>query len=345
MILQLDFRRFLWTLPILFFIFFSGCQTQRSERTVVIYASVDQVYSEPILKAFQEKTGIRVRPVYDVEASKTTGLVNRLIAEKDRPQADVFWSGEFAQTILLKEKGALASYASASAMDIPSPYRDPQGFWTGYAARARVLIVNTGLVSLANYPKSIYDLLSGRWPAEKIGIAYPIFGTTATHAAALYASLGAKEGKAFFENLRKRGLRVADGNAMVRDLVASGQLMFGLTDTDDACGAKKKGSPVAIVFPDQGEKALGTLIIPNTVAWVANGPCPKEAKELIDFLLSKEVEKQLVESGWCHIPSRQLGIQPDCLDASNVKAMEVNLENVYKQLEIAKRELTQVFVR
>jgi iron(III) transport system substrate-binding protein len=280
-----------------------------------------------------------------VEASKTTGLVNRLIAEKDRPQADVFWSGEFAQTILLKEKGALASYVSASAMDIPSPYRDPRGFWTGYAARARVLIVNTGLVSLSNYPKSIFDLLSSRWPAEKIGIAYPIFGTTATHAAALYAFLGAKEGKAFFENLRKRGLRVADGNAMVRDLVVSGQLMFGLTDTDDACGAKKKGSPVAIVFPDQGEKALGTLIIPNTVAWVANGPCPKEAKKLIDFLLSKEVEKQLVESGWCHIPSRQLGIQPDCLDASNVKAMEVNLEDVYKQLELAKRELTQVFIR
>lgn len=339
------FRRFSYTLPILFLTFFSGCQSHRYERTVVIYASVDQVYSEPILRAFQEKTGVLVRAVYDVEASKTTGLVNRLIAEKDRPQADVFWSGEFAQTILLKEKGVLASYVSGSATDIPAPYRDSQGYWTGYAARARVLIVNTDLVSPGNYPKSIYDLLSGRWPAEKVGIAYPIFGTTATHAAALYAFSGPKEGRAFFENSRKRGVRVADGNAMVRDLVATGQLMFGLTDTDDACGAKRKGSPVAIVFPDQEEKALGTLIIPNTVAWVANGPCPKEAKELIDFLLSKEVEKQLVESGWCHIPSRQLGVRPDCLDASNVKAMKVNLEEVYKQLELAKRELTQVFVR
>ena len=345
MILQSVFKRLLYTLIIILLVFSSRCQSHRPERTVVIYASIDQVYSEPILKAFQEKKGIRVRPVYDVEASKTTGLVNRLIAEKDRPQADVFWSGEFAQTILLKEKGILAPYASASATDIPSPYRDPRGFWTGYAARARVLIINTDLVSPANYPKSIYDLTSGRWPAKKIGIAYPIFGTTATHAAALYASLGAKEGRAFFENLRKRGVRVADGNSMVRDLVASGQLVFGLTDTDDACGAKKRGSPVVIIFPDQGEKGLGTLIIPNTVAWVANGPCPKEAKELIDFLLSKEVEKQLVESGWCHIPSRQLGIQPDCLDASKVKAMEVNLEDVYRQLELAKRELIQVFVR
>src|SRR4030042_1932745 len=156
-------NRLILSFAIIPFIFSSACQRPHSERSVVIYASVDQVYSEPILKAFQEKTGIQVRTVYDVEASKTTGLVNRLIAEKDRPQADVFWSGEFAQTILLKEKGVLASYASSSAMDIPSPYRDPQDYWTGYAARGRVLIINTDKVSPAHFPKSIFDLLSIRW--------------------------------------------------------------------------------------------------------------------------------------------------------------------------------------
>jgi len=58
---------------------------------VVVYTSVDQVYSEPVIRAFEKRTGILVLPVYDVEASKTTGLVNRLIAERGRPQADVFW--------------------------------------------------------------------------------------------------------------------------------------------------------------------------------------------------------------------------------------------------------------
>ena len=52
---------------------------------VVIYTSVDQVYSQPILDRFEKETGITVKAVYDVEASKTTGLVNRLIAEKSRP--------------------------------------------------------------------------------------------------------------------------------------------------------------------------------------------------------------------------------------------------------------------
>ena len=95
---------------------------------VVVYTSVDQHYAEPVLAAFERETGIRVRAVYDVEASKTTGLVNRLIAERARPKADVFWNGEFAQTMLLKERGLLASYASPGRE--AAPWRDPDGYWT-----------------------------------------------------------------------------------------------------------------------------------------------------------------------------------------------------------------------
>ena len=92
-----------------------GQQKGGEEKTVVVYTSVDQVYSEPVFRDFEKETGIHVLPVYDVEATKTTGLVNRLIAEKARPQADVFWSGEFSQTIVLKNESVLAPYQSPSA--------------------------------------------------------------------------------------------------------------------------------------------------------------------------------------------------------------------------------------
>ena len=185
---------FVWCLWFTLILSLSACQPSPSDRTVVIYTSVDQHYSEPILRAFQEKTGIRVQPVFDVEAAKTTGLVNRIIAEKDRPMADVFWSGEHVQTILLKEKGLLAPYDSPSAEGIPSQYRDRDHFWTGFAGRARVLLINTDLLSPEDAPRSLFDLLKPQWQGQKIGIAYPIFGTTATHAAALYAHLGPERG-------------------------------------------------------------------------------------------------------------------------------------------------------
>src|SRR5437016_4474455 len=63
-----------------------------SSKTVTVYVSEDQVFSEPVLKDFERDTGITVRAVYDTEEAKSTGVMNRLIAEKANPQADVYWA-------------------------------------------------------------------------------------------------------------------------------------------------------------------------------------------------------------------------------------------------------------
>lgn len=68
-----------------------GCGKKAPQQEVVVYTSLDKVFSQPILEAFEKQTGIKVLAVYDSEATKTTGLVNRLIAEKDNARADVFW--------------------------------------------------------------------------------------------------------------------------------------------------------------------------------------------------------------------------------------------------------------
>jgi iron(III) transport system substrate-binding protein len=329
--------------------FTSGCNQntsvtpEKKERKVVVYTSVDQIFAEPILKDFETKTGIKVLPVFDVEAAKTTGLVNRLITEKDRPQADVFWNGEFAQTMLLKEKGVLTPYSSALAKGMPTQFVDSENYWTGVAGRARVIIINKNLIPKESYPKSIYDFLDPKYKGEQIGIAYPLFGTTATQAAALYAKLGPAAGKKFFEDLKAKGIRIVDGNSVVRDMVADGRLAFGLTDTDDAIGALKKGAPVEVLFPDQED--LGTLIIPGTVGLVAKGPNLKEGQEMIDYLLGKEVEEKLIKSGFSQIPFGKSEAQPEFLSVKGIKAMDVKFADIYKQMDTVKKELTEIFVR
>ena len=151
--------------PGCFVIFFTGfISVQASE--VVVYTSVDQVFSEPILQRFTQQTGIKVKPVYDVEASKTTGLVNRLIAEKDYPRADVFWNSEFARTLLLKNKGVLASYFSPSARDIAARFKDKNGYWAGFGLRLRVLIYNTNLLKPSEVPESIFELTLPQWKGK-----------------------------------------------------------------------------------------------------------------------------------------------------------------------------------
>ena len=315
-----------------------------ARKHVVVYASVDQNYSEPVLEQFEARTGIEVKAVYDVEAAKTTGLVNRLLAEKDNPRADVWWSGEFAQTVELADEGVLAPYRSPSASAIPDGFRSQDDLWTGFGGRARVLLANVEELAPHEIPVSIFDLVDAPIRPQNIGIANPVFGTSATHAAALYALLGPDEGRAYFESLRDRGVHVLDGNAAVRDQVASGQLAFGLTDTDDACGAMRRGAPVKVVLPDQGQGSIGTLVVPNTVALVKGAPHSAEARALIDYLLSEETSRDLMASGWLQLLLRPIDAQGDCALADDVRVMDVGLEEIAAQIGRVKREMAEVFV-
>lgn len=317
---------------------------EEKERAVVVYTSVDQVYSEPVFEAFEKESGIKVLPVYDVEATKTTGLVNRLIAEKARPQADVFWSGEFSQTIVLKNESVLAPYQSPSASDIPAQFRDPEGYWTGFGGRARVFIVNTDLLTPSQYPESVYDLLDDQYMPSSAGIALPMFGTTATHAAALYSHLGDVKAHELFSSISRRGVRVVDGNSVVRDKVVDGELAFGLTDTDDACGPVESGKNVTIVIPDQGKGQMGTLVIPNTVALIAKGPHPEEGTVFMDYLLDRQREADMIASGWIQIPVRDIPASR-CINTTGIRTIPVSYHDTYFALSPAQKDLAEIFIR
>ncbi len=127
-------------------------------------------------------------------------------------------------------------------------------------------------------------------------------------------------------------------------MVADGRLHMGLTDTDDALGAVRDGAPVELVFLDQEEDGLGTLVVPNTVSLIQGGPNPENGQQLIDYLLSAETEKVLSEIGWFEISLRNNGhMESQLLDG--LAAMAVSYEDVYRQLEISSADMREVFLR
>jgi len=336
-------KKYVFILLISFFFFLFVQMHPVSAKEVVIYTSLDQIFSEPILQEFEKKTGIKVKAVYDVEAAKTTGLVNRLIAEKNNPQADVFWNSEVGRTIILKQKKILSPYRSPSANDIPEQFKDKDGYWTGFAARCRILIYNTNLVKKSELPESIFELTDPKWKG-KVAMAYPLFGTASTHTAAWYFLLGREKTKEFLKALKKNKVIIVDGNSVVRDLVVEGEAAIGFTDTDDANVAIQMGKPVDILYPDK--EGIGTLLIPNAVAMIKGAPHPKEAKKLIDYLLSKEVESKLAFCESAQMPLRE-GIKiPSYIPGfTSIKAMEVSFYQIAGNLENAAEFCQELFVR
>jgi iron(III) transport system substrate-binding protein len=285
---------------------------------VVLYTSVDEDIARPVIARFEAETaGARVLAVFDVEATKTTGLVSRILAERAAPRADVFWSSDALRTDVLKREGALEPFRPTAAADIPDEWRDPDGAYTGIAARARVLVWNTTRLTADAAPHRLEDLLEPRFRGE-VAIANPRFGTTGADAASLFA-LDAGRARDFFGRLLASGARVVDGNSVVRDLVAGGSALAGLCDTDDAFEAIDEGKPLAFRYAGLGDDA--TLVIPNTVALVRGGPHPAAARALVEFLVSAATERQLAGLG-----GRQMPVRPALADA--VRAPATPLDRV-----------------
>ena len=323
-----------------------GCQSDDPPQPeVVVYAALDREFSGPVLDEFAKETGIQVLPKYDVESTKTVGLTNAIIAEAARPRCDVFWNNEILNTLRLEEKGLVEAYRSPSADVYPEMYRSPTGAWHGFAGRARILIVNTDLVSEDERPKSIYDLADPKWKG-KVGIARPIAGTTASHAACLFAVLGDERAKQFFRTLKDNDVQILGGNKQVAVAAASGQIAFGLTDTDDAIIEIEKASPVVIVFPDRGEDELGTLFIPNTLAIIKGGPNPDSARKLVDYLLSPGVESKLALGPGAQIPlNPSVESKPRVETPATVKAMQVDFAAAARQWDAAAKFIQEEFLK
>ena len=273
-----------------------------ADRSVTVYVSTDRVFSEPILREYERRSGVAVNAVYDTEETKSTGLANRLLAEQARPQADVFWSNEPVRTLVLKSRGVLATYRSPSAEGIPDVLRDPEGYWTGFSARMRVIAYNTKQVTEADAPRSVLDLADPRWQGQ-VAIADPRFGSTSFHVAAMYAVLGDAEADDFFRRLKANDVKIVDGNSVVRDLVVRGEVTVGLTDTDDVNVALQAGEPIGMILPDRD--GLGVPVMPNMVSLIRGAPRTEAGQRFIDYLLSAEVERMLARSEAAQIPLHQ----------------------------------------
>lgn len=304
----------------------SGRSTSEPDQQVTVYSALDREFSEPILLAYQKQSGVSVLAKFDVESTKTVGLTNLIVNEAPSPRCDLFWNNEILNTLRLKERGLLAPFQPAHANELPDTFKAKDGTWYGFAARARILIVNTKLVPEAERPKGIGDLLDPKWKG-KIGLAKPLFGTTATHAACLFATWGDEKATKFFKDLKANGAQVLSGNKQVATAVGSGQLAFGLTDTDDAMGEVEAGNPVAIVYPNREPDQLGTLFIPNTLALIKGAPHAEAATKLADHLLNPEVEAALANGPSAQIPLlRSTSVSARVETPKTVHAMEVDFE-------------------
>ncbi len=292
--------------------FFAGCDRHKNDSTaagsVVVYCSVDTAFAEPILTEFEKRTGVTVHRVFDTEAGKTTGLVNKLLTERAAPRADVWWSGEIFGTLQLASRNILAEYRPMAAQDVSPRYRDPNGRWTAVGLRGRVLAYDPKRTKKDDLPTRWCDVVDPKYKG-RFHMADPRFGTTRGHMATLLALWGRPAMEKFYRDLKAVGCKLTDGNSQSVLHVTRGMADLAATDTDDVISAQAQGGSVSMIYPDLdapggGKKTPGTLWIPTSVALVAGAQRPEAGKKLVDYLVSAEVEEKLFASDSRNVPVR-----------------------------------------
>ena len=259
---------------------------------VIVYAAQDQVFAEPMLKEFEQTTGIRVRTVFDSEAAKTVGLANRLLAEQRHPQCDVFWGNEELRTRQLAAAGV---------------FRATNG-WASFGYRSRRLAMRAD-GNAVPAPSSWSDLTNAAYRG-KISMANPIFGTTATHLMALRQRWGESNWLVWCRALAANKPFIVDGNSVAVKFLVRGETALALTDSDDIKAEIREGAKLqALPMTDD------TLLIPNTVAVVNGCPHPDAAQKLFEFLQTSAVADRLIavhalEGAWSKDVSTST-LQPD----------------------------------
>ena len=307
---------------------------------LVVYCSVDETFAREVLDRFEEKTGLTVDAVFDSEAGKTTGLVRRIRAEGSNPRADVLFSGELFHTIALGREGLLAGYDPPSAADIPERYKDPQHRWTAIGLRGRVLAFDSACVGVNDLPTRWEELAQERF-ASRTAFANPLFGTTCGHTAAMFALWGEQRGRAFLTGLREGGGRMVDGNSSAVRAVLAGQVAMCMTDTDDVQVARERLPSLDQRYLDLGDG--GTLLIPSSVAMLKNCAHPEQAKRLVDFLVSAEVERMLAKSASGNIPVRDWLRRE--LNMETPPSTQLSYEHVVDSMAAAASAVREILIR
>ena len=305
----------------------------KASAEVIIYAAQDQVYAEPILHEFEKETGIKVKAVYDSEAVKTVGLANRLLAERSHPQCDVFWGNEEMRTRQLAAQNV---------------FRETNG-WATFGYRSRRIVINTNFVSLERRsptrldgnttpqragseigaPASLLELTNEIWRG-KIALAFPQFGTTATHFHALRQLWGEERWLAWCRALAANKPFIVDGNSVVVKFVGRGEAWIGLTDSDDIFAGQREGSPIA-ALPLTDE----SLLIPNTVAVIRDAPHPANAQKLFEYLQRGEVVEKLVAANALE----------NTTYTTDATTMRPDWQTLLRDLEVTTKQLNEIFLR
>ncbi|MEJ2665573.1 MAG: ABC transporter substrate-binding protein [Deinococcales bacterium] len=264
---------------------------------LVVYSSVDEENARKILNAFTDATGVQVQMVF----LSSGPALSRIEAEKNRPQADVWFGAPSENHILAKDRGLTQPYVSANAAALPADFKDAQGYWHAIYTNPLAFGVRTDILAQRNAPvpaswadltKPAYQGLIQMPSPQSSGTAYNVVLTLRT----IYGEDGAF---AYMQQLDPNVQTYTQSGTAPSGALGVGETAVAIQFTPGFLKLVDEGFPVKVVFPTEG---VGYEVAAMSILKGARHL--GEAEQLVDWMTSVEGQQALATQKTYFLPIR-----------------------------------------
>jgi iron(III) transport system substrate-binding protein len=304
---------------------------KKESGAIIAYGSMEQAQAEPILEAFQKKTGLKA----EYWRASATKAMDRALTELRAGKAlfDVMVNNSGAMNVMHKE-GVFAKYLSPVAKNFPKDAIDPD-LGVSYRHAPIGIIFNKNMIKPADAPKSLDDLLNAKYRGKLVMPDPTQHTTTLQWVSSLYKIMGKEKSEKFIRELGASKPLLVESFAPAAERVMSGETPIAISLVRYVATGAEKGAPVDYV-------RLGKFLSIGQYLGLSNkAPRLNGGKALIDFFLGEESMKILAKAG--EFVTRK-GIPHPVPDAGKIQAVEMDdfAANEFKEKS---QELQKLFLK
>jgi len=261
--------------------------SKEGEKVLSMYVA----YGGPdiIAQEFEKATGIKV----EFLTMSSGEVLTRLRAEKANPQTDVWFGGGSDAFIQAAEEGLIEAYKSPNAENVNAAFRDDEGYWTGVSLVVVGLLVNNDRLDDQGLkmPEKWADLADPAYKDELMASNPNTSGTSYTTVSGILQVMGEEKGWEFLDKMYANIPFLEKSGSAPANKALAGEYAIGIVPDPHISLIQNPDAPLTPVFPTDG-----VLAWPSPVALVAGAKHPNNAKKFIDWCLSPEGQKVLMEA-------------------------------------------------
>lgn len=303
----------------------TGCSKYRPADTepeaadLVVYTYQEESVYSPIIKEYQERTGLTVQVI-----NGTYGELREQLLTGTLPgTCDVVFGADAA--LLESAPDCWEPYASSEASTIARGFSSAGKLWTGFSARPLVIMYNTRVVTYRELPEGWNSLLEPRWHGR---VAFMEPALSDTYACALAAAMHASgTPDDYVKKLAENTDYITfDSLSGLNQAIAEGRSFVGITTEERAVSLIAEGADIDYIYPREG-----MCVLIDGTAMITGCRNPDQAKAFIDFTAGMDVQYFLTSA------IKRRSVRTDILPPSGLGPLDplsytsVSLQNEYEQ--------------